>query len=89
MKNEGLNFIAALDGVELSDEQIEKINSGIQQVVMGELAKIDKKGDLIITGRIVKNPKFGDFPIHTRGIWIEDFDLFRNRAINDYKNIKR
>lgn len=35
------NFLVALDGVKLSEAQKMKINSGIQEVVMRELANID------------------------------------------------
>ena len=45
------HFVAALEGVELTREQHERISSGIQEVVMKELATIDLNGDLAITKR--------------------------------------
>lgn len=44
-------FLVALDGLELSEKQKQSINSGIQEVVMRELAKMDSIGDY----NIVKN----------------------------------
>ncbi|MGV3556857.1 hypothetical protein [Larkinella arboricola] len=45
------HFVAALEGVELSREQHERIASGIQEVVMKELASIDLNGDLAFAKR--------------------------------------
>jgi len=41
-------FLIALDGLELSEKQKQNINSGIQEVVMRELAKMDSIGDYTI-----------------------------------------
>jgi hypothetical protein len=45
-------FLAALDGVELTKEQHTRIASGIAQVVMKELASIDNRGDLALSRKI-------------------------------------
>lgn len=45
-------FLAALDGVELTKEQHNRIASGIAQVVMKELASIDNRGDLALSRKI-------------------------------------
>lgn len=54
MKSEttSTQFLAALDGVELTKEQHARISSGIAQVVMKELASIDNRGDLALTRKI-------------------------------------
>ncbi|MGA0558058.1 hypothetical protein ACO2Q8_15470 [Larkinella sp. VNQ87] len=49
--NRAAHFVAALEGIELTKEQHERISSGIQEVVMRELARIDTKGDLAIAKR--------------------------------------
>lgn len=51
MKNLENNFMIALNGVKLTDEQKKKINSGIQEIVMKELAQLDH------TEMIVKKEK--------------------------------
>ena len=45
-------FLAALEGVELSKEQHARISSGITQMVMKELAGIDNRGDLALSRKI-------------------------------------
>ncbi|MFD1140132.1 hypothetical protein ACFQ4C_03395 [Larkinella insperata] len=45
------HFVAALEGVALTKEQHDRIASGIQEVVMKELAAIDLKGDLAFARR--------------------------------------
>lgn len=45
------HFVAALEGIELSREQHDRISSGIQEVVMRELARIDTKGDIAVAKR--------------------------------------
>ena len=45
-------FLAALEGVELTKEQHARISSGIAQVVMKELASIDNRGDLALSRRL-------------------------------------
>lgn len=54
MKSEttSTQFLAALDGVELTKEQHARISSGIAQVVMKELASMDNRGDLALSRRI-------------------------------------
>jgi len=88
MKEQNVDFIAALDGVELSKEQIQNINAGIQEVVMRELAGIDRKGDFVIAERVTKNPRFLELPHHTMGIWVENLGIFRNRQLQEFKKLK-
>ncbi|MDF1695281.1 MAG: hypothetical protein P1U56_05590, partial [Saprospiraceae bacterium] len=58
-----------------------KIDSGIKEVVMREIANIDTQGDIIINSNLRKSPVIEKYklPDHTMGIWIERFDNFRNR----------
>ncbi|GAB3902884.1 hypothetical protein GCM10028803_30330 [Larkinella knui] len=53
------HFVAALEGIELTKEQHERISSGIQEVVMRELAHIDTQADIAIAKRF----KFGSATI--------------------------
>ncbi|GAB2563237.1 hypothetical protein [Spirosoma areae] len=48
MKNLDKTFVVSLEGLELSDEQVKRIEHGIRSVVLNELAKIDNKGDLLL-----------------------------------------
>lgn len=54
MKNEekSTQFLAALEGVQLTKEQHARISTGIAQVVMKELASIDNNGDMALSRRI-------------------------------------
>lgn len=74
-------FMVSLDGVNFSEDQINRINSGIKDVVMREIAQIDNKGDLIVNKRLDLNPRFKgwEWANRTMGIWIEDFDTYRKR----------
>jgi hypothetical protein len=47
-----IQFLAALEGVELTKEQHARISSGIAQVVMKELASLDNHGDLAMSRKI-------------------------------------
>ncbi|MBI5915292.1 MAG: hypothetical protein HY842_07940 [Bacteroidetes bacterium] len=80
-------FAVSLDGVNLSDEQLKRIDSGIKEVVMRELAKVDNQGDLVINRKLELNPKFKlpDWLRPLPGIWIEDFDRFRRRSLEQLK----
>ena len=54
MKNEANNqFLIALDGIELTEKQIANIQTGIQSIVMSELAKMDN-----LDGYSVEKKKF-------------------------------
>ncbi len=74
-------FTASLDGIKLSKEQIERIDNGIKNVVLAELAEIDHEGDVVMNRKLDLNPKFDkiDWGGRTHGIWIEDFDRYRGR----------
>jgi hypothetical protein len=80
-------FEVSLSGLNLSKEQISQIDKGIKEVVMRELAKIDHKGDIVISGMPPKqeddlalrpsNPS--SFPSGaTDGIWVRVKDIFGN-----------
>lgn len=81
-------FSVSLNGIDLSDAQRKKIDQGIKDVVMREIASIDNQGDFIINGNIGKSPLIEKFklPPHTMGIWIEQFDDYRGRLINSLGN---
>ena len=56
MKIETKNqFIIALEGIELSSAQKAKINSGMQEAIMKEIANIDFKKDLVLKNQLLKN----------------------------------
>jgi len=60
---EDTQFLVALEGLELSKEQINRIKVGIKSVVMNEVAAIDTKGDLLISDKVELNSKISDLPI--------------------------
>ncbi|MBO0590589.1 hypothetical protein I2486_04140 [Cellulophaga sp. E16_2] len=73
-------FTASLDGIKLSTDQIKRIDNGIKNVIMTELAQIDHGGDIVINKKIALNPKLKGFnDLFKYGIWLEDFDRFRSR----------
>ena len=49
-------FKVQLEGINLSKEATARIQSGIQQLVLHELAGIDAKGDLVLTRPIKIGP---------------------------------
>ena len=49
-------FKVQLEGIKLSKEATARIQSGIQQLVIGELAGTDLKGDLIVNRPIKIGP---------------------------------
>jgi hypothetical protein len=49
-------FKVQLEGIKLSKEATARIQSGIQQLVIGELAGADLKGDLIVNRPIKIGP---------------------------------
>ena len=53
-------FRVELDGLELSDEQTRRISSGVQQLILKELASADFKGDAHV---YIRDPEW-------YGIWI-------------------
>jgi hypothetical protein len=80
-------FEVSLSGLNLTKEQISQIDKGIKEVVMRELAKIDHKGDMVISRVPLKqedditlralNPN----PFHigaTDGIWVRVKDILSN-----------
>lgn len=79
-------FAVSLDGISLSDAQIKRIDKGIKEVVMREIAQIDHGGDLVINSKLGLNPRFKGFrfPI-IFGFWIETYDIFRKRFLDELK----
>jgi len=77
-------FSISLNGIDLSREQRERIDKGVKDVVMRELASIDHKGDFLINTNIGRSPLLDKYklPPHTMGIWIEQFDRYRERLVN-------
>jgi hypothetical protein len=49
-------FKVQLEGIKLSKEATARIQSGIQQLVIGELAGTDLRGDLVVTRPIKIGP---------------------------------
>jgi len=49
-------FTAKLENIELDDEAKHRIAIGLQNLVVQELARIDKKGDLVITRPLKLRP---------------------------------
>ena len=49
-------FKVQLEGIKLSKEATARIDSGIQQLLLQELATIDQKGDLVLDRRIKIGP---------------------------------
>lgn len=49
-------FKVQLEGIKLSKDATARIQSGIQQLVIGELAGTDLKGDLVVTRPIKIGP---------------------------------
>lgn len=49
-------FKVQLEGIKLSKEATARIQSGIQQLVIGELAGTDLKGDLVVNRPIKIGP---------------------------------
>lgn len=83
-KNEAF-FTVSLDGLNLTDDQIGRIDKGIKEVVAREVAQIDHRGDLVINDRLDLNPRFKGFKFPILfGIWIENWDVFRKRQIDGF-----
>lgn len=75
-------FLVNLDGLKLTDEQRQRINSGIQSVVMKEIAQIDQVEDFSVT-KITKPFSFTS-PFINGIIW----DKLRNSIqLNYLKNV--
>ena len=55
-------FRVDLDGLELSDEQSKRIASGVQRVVLAELAGVDFRGDAYA---LIRDPEW-------LGIWLRE-----------------
>ena len=70
---EDAHFVVSLDGLKLSKAQKERIDNGIKELVMKEIAAIDTKGDLVINQKLGLNPKLPR-NIEWFGIWIENFN---------------
>lgn len=71
-------FAVALDGIKFSQEQLNRIDSGIKELVMREIAKIDHKGDIVVNKKIELYPLFEKFKnIKWLGIWINGYKSFR------------
>jgi hypothetical protein len=66
------NFLIALNGIKLTDAQKQKINSGIQEVVMRELAHTDS--EIVVKRKKSLVPtSIKDLPF-IWGFWIDDLN---------------
>lgn len=72
-------FRVELDGLELSDEQTKRISSGVQQLVLKELASIDFKGDAHV---FIRDPEW--YGIWARHIHREDIGRLDERIIEQF-----
>jgi hypothetical protein len=56
------SFLVSMTGVKMTDAQKAKINSGIQEVVMRELAQFDNSEILVKTKKVDTPISLKDFP---------------------------
>ncbi len=56
-KTTNTQFMASLEGIALSPEQTKRISSGIQEVVMRELAQVDQQAEFSVSKRFTPDPK--------------------------------
>jgi hypothetical protein len=61
-------FHIQLDGVKLTGAQAEALAADLDKLVSSHLAKLDFKGDVVVTRPIALNPEW-------LGIWIRDHNL--------------
>ena len=77
---EDAHFIVSLDGLNLSKKQLARIDKGIKDIVLKEIASMDTKGDVVLNHRILNNPKFTPLKIpELAGIWVENFERLVDR----------
>ncbi len=67
------NFLVALNGIKMTEIQKAKINSGIQEVVMRELAQMDHSEITVKTKKIDTPISLKDFPF-IWGILIDELN---------------
>ena len=60
-------FKVELEGIKLSKEATARIQSGIQQLVLTELAGIDNKGDLVLKRPIKIGPILNGIVVRPQG----------------------
>lgn len=64
-------FTVSLEGIDLTDEQVKRIDAGIKDVVMREIASVDHRADLAISRKLTVNPLFKTIKIpEWFGIWV-------------------
>jgi Fe-S cluster assembly iron-binding protein IscA len=81
------NFLVSLNGLKITDAQKIKINSGIQEVVMRELAQIDHTDITVKTKKVDAPISLKDFPF-IWGIWV-DFLNSNIIVTNQQQNIAK
>jgi hypothetical protein len=81
------NFLVSLNGLKITDAQKIKINSGIQEVVMRELAQIDHTDITVKTKKVDIPTSLKDFPF-IWGIWV-DFLNSNIIVTNQQQNIAK
>jgi hypothetical protein len=81
------NFLVSLNGLKITDAQKIKINSGIQEVVMRELAQIDHTDITVKTKKVDAPISLKDFPF----IWGIIADSLNGNIIvtNQQQNIAK
>ena len=60
-------FKVQLEGIKLSKDATARIQSGIQQLVINELAGVDTKGDLVLTRPIRIGPVLNGIVVRPQG----------------------
>ena len=61
-------FSAKLQGIKLNDEAKTRISSGIQEIVLKELARMDNQGDLMVKNLIRLRPTNGIIAVEKAGV---------------------
>lgn len=55
-KKNDKTFVVALDGINLDKNQIQRIETGIKDLILKEVAQIDNHGDLLMSNKFAGNP---------------------------------
>jgi hypothetical protein len=82
MPAQSSQFHIQLDGVKLTPAQVKALASDLDKLVSSHLAKLDFRGDVVVTRPIVLNPEW-------LGIWIRDLKLgkFESVPIKEVPNV--
>jgi len=78
MKNTETQFVVSLEGLELSKEQKKRIEKGIQDLVLQEIANIDHDVNMKVSKRFTAHPTWEDLwkKGQLAGFWIKGYPDF-------------